>query len=215
MENTEAMAGLTRSYLELLDVNRDRENVQRVSWIHLRLRVHNPIAWKLIISGLPPSHFMVPYERNQLFVGRDSSLKNCTTYSRSIADQIPSISAGLLCWAWVEMGNLLYSQSSDTTISSISAVTRKSILDRYERIKKRANTFPSSQIQSRLSLQNKVILLLWLPPPFSPRVHCPHLRHPSPHPIPRIHPPNRLESQLKAVWQYSHISFVANCQKQK
>jgi len=68
----------------------------------------------------------------------------------------------------------------------------------------------SSQVYINPSIDTSIstIILLWLRPPFS-RVRYPHLSHPSPHPIPQIHPLNRSESQLNVEWQYSHVSLVA------
>ena len=58
-----------------------------------------------MILDLPPSHFMVPYERNRFLVGRDAlHQRNFATRSRSIADQHHSITAVLLYLALAESG---------------------------------------------------------------------------------------------------------------
>ena len=148
---------------------------------------------------------MVPYERNQFFVGRDSFLGELhdifQTNSRPASQHLGGIAIlgnGRIGKSQINLEFLYRPQTSYSRIYWISAVTLESMLDGYEKIEKRANV-PIMANSKPVAIVEQVIVLLWLSPPFCPRVHYPHLRYPLPHRIPQIHPPNRSESQVKVV----------------
>ena len=98
------------------------------------------------ISCLPRSHFMVPYERNHFFVGRDPFFEELRdafrTNSQPVSHhhgRIALFGLGGIGKTQIALEFVYRSQTSYNRIYWISAMTQESLIYGYEEIGKRAN----------------------------------------------------------------------------
>src|SRR5579859_3770303 len=109
---------------------------------------------------------MMPYERNQFFVGRDSFLEElCDTFqinSRRASQhrgRVALFRLGGIGKTQIALEFVYRFQTSYRRIYWISAVTQESLLDGYEKIGRRAN-IPIAQDLKPVEVAEQV--LIWL-----------------------------------------------------
>jgi len=151
---TDAIAALTRSYLESPEIKKELWNCAE--------GLLNPYAFE----DLAPSYFMVPYERNRFFTGRDGFIKklrdtfqiNSNPESR-YHGRVALFGLGGIGKTQIALEFVYRSQTSYRGIYWISAITQESLLNGYEKIGKQAN-IPITQDLKLIAVVEQVLLQL-------------------------------------------------------
>jgi len=117
--------------------------VLKASLIRIHLKVRKSVVFAIeIILGLPHPCFMVPYERNQLFTGRDEFLNQLFNQFRDPTPRyhgrLALYGLGGIVKTQVALEFVYRFQNSYTRIYWISGVSQESLLDGYQKIAQQA-----------------------------------------------------------------------------